>query len=83
MKKLIKVAILFLFISTGVAYAEDYGIDPEFMQDEEIDYGNFSSKSSNPESSVETQERSEYNIDINNYVTVSYVNTKTVTEKNK
>ena len=79
MKNLIKVILLSSFLFVNTSYASDYEIDTKFMENEDVDYGSFSSKSN--EKSVETEEKYEYNIDINNYVVISYTNTKTVKEK--
>lgn len=79
MKNLLKVLLLSSFLFANLSYASNYDFDPEFMEDDEIEYNSFSSKSN--DSSIETEEKNEYNIDINNYITVSYTSTKTVKEK--
>lgn len=76
MKTLLKFFIP-LFLFTCNCYASDKNeissdIDnPEFMEDEYYDYEG---------STTETRERSEYNIDMKNYVSVQYISTKTVIE---
>lgn len=73
--------ILVSFMLINVSYADSFDVDvdvqnPEFMEDEEYNYEENSSGAS-----LETEERSEYEIEFKDYATARYTSTKTTIER--
>ncbi len=83
MKKILSfilVTVLFMFVQ--VSYA-NVSVDPEFMEEDSVDDDSTSVQTSvNDEEndSIETRERSEYNVDMRPYVNFRYVSSKTTIE---
>lgn len=78
MNTLLKI-LLASFILINVSYADDLNTDDNntnIMEDEEYNYEENSSNVS-----VETYERSEYELEFKNYVTARYTSSKTIIEK--
>ena len=75
MKNFILLIFLSVFLSSNVSYANESEKNLEIMEDEEVDYDSYSNKSSS-ENTYETEEKEEYNMNINNYVNVNYTSTK-------
>lgn len=78
MNTLLKI-LLASFILINVSYADDLNTDDNntnMMEDEEYNYEENSSNVS-----VETYERSEYELEFKNYVTARYTSSKTIIEK--
>jgi len=78
MKTLVQFFIILslFFVSNSYSYNSEE-VNPEFMEDEEIDYS-----SNSKHSSIETEERSQYELDIKNYASARYISTKTTVEYN-
>lgn len=84
MKKLFR---FFLIIMMSMIFNASYAqtnLDPEFISDEDsVDYDSPSVQISAPDDeddSIETRERSEYNVDMRPYVRFTYVSTRTKIE---
>lgn len=81
MKTFIKLVLIAIpIMSINLSYASDINVDPEFMDDDSVDYNSPSvqtSSSDEENDSIETRERSEYNIDMRPYVNFRYVSSRT------
>jgi hypothetical protein len=76
--------IVILSLSINVCYASDYDVDvvinPESMEEEDIDYDEIiQNSSSHP--SIETEEKSEYDVQMKDYVSVKYTSTRKIIER--